>query len=134
MRDVLEDVEPRDVLRVEQSCRVRFGLLQDGGDDVAGLHFLPARALHVQHGGLQHALERGGLFRFALAAALLPFDRRLEVGLELLAQRRQIGAARRQDLLALLIVRQRVQQVLERQVGVAARHGFAVRHGQDDLE
>ena len=118
MRDVLEDVEPRDALRVEQPGGVRLRLLQDGGEHVAGLHFLPLRALDVQDGRLQHAPERGRLLGLALLAAPHLLDRGLEVVVQVLAQARQIDAAGGQDALALLIVRQRVQQVLERQVGV----------------
>ena len=54
---------------------VRLRLLKDGRADVAGLHFLPLRALHVQHGGLQHAAERRRLFRLALLAARHLLDR-----------------------------------------------------------
>ena len=79
MRDELEDVEPGDALRVEQPRGVRLRLLQDRGEDVARLHFLALRALDVQHGGLQHAAERRGLFGLALVAALQLLDRLVEI-------------------------------------------------------
>ena len=78
--------------------------------------------------------ERGRLFGLALPAAAHLFERGVEVLVELFAKLRQIGAAGRQDPLAFLVVRQGVQQVLERQIGVPARHRFAVGNGQDDFE
>ena len=93
MRDVLEDVEPRDALLREQPRGVRLRLLQDGGEDVAGLHFLPLRALHVQHGGLQHAPERRRLLGLALLSALELLDRLVEIVVQILPQPRQVGAA-----------------------------------------
>jgi len=131
--DVLEHVEPGDGLRLERPSRVRFGLLEDGGQDVTRLHFEPLGALHVEHRRLQHAAERSRLFGFPLLPAPHRFDRRLEVIVEVLAQAGEVGPARRQDALAFLIVRQRVEQVLEREIGVFARNGLAVGDGQDDF-
>ena len=109
-------------------------LLQNGREDVAGLHFLPLRALDVQHRGLQDAAKRGGLFRFALLSALELLDGVVEVVVQVFAQPRQVGAAPEQDALAFRIVRERVQQMLERQIGVPPRHGLAIGDGQDDFE
>ena len=96
--------------------------------DVAGLHFLPLRALHVQHRGLEHAAERRRLFRLALLAARQLLDRFVEV------RRRVPGAAargRRRRRARIrspsVIVQQRVEQVFEREVGVPARDRFADR-------
>ena len=65
VRDVFEDVEPRDALLGEQLRGVGLRLLEDGGENVAGFDLLALRALHVQDRGLQHAAERGGLVRLA---------------------------------------------------------------------
>ena len=121
MRDVLEHVEPRDALLRQQLRGVGLGLLQDRRADVAGLHFAALRALHVQHRGLQHAAERRRLLRLALLAALELFDRLAEVRVEVAAQARQVGAAGGENPLAVGVVRERVQQVLERDVRVPAR-------------
>ena len=66
-------------------------------------------------------------------AALQLLDRLVEVGVEVAAQPRQIGAAGGEDPLAVGVVRERVEQVLEREVGVPARDGFAVRDGAGRL-
>ncbi len=134
MRDVFEDVEPGDALRGEQLRRVRPVLLQRRRDDVARLHFLAAGALHVQHGRLQHAPERQRLLGLLLLAARELLDRILEILVEIAPQLRQVGAAGGEDALAVGVVRQRVEQVLERQVRVTARGGLAVGDGEDDLQ
>ena len=67
--DVVQHVEPRDPLRVEQLRGVRLRLLEDGGQHVARAHLLAAGALHVQHRGLQHPPEPERLGRLVLVAA-----------------------------------------------------------------
>jgi hypothetical protein len=124
--DVLEHVEPRHALVGQQLRGVRFGLLQDGRANVAGLDLGPLRALHVQHRGLQHAAERRRLRWLTLLASLRLLDRVAQVGVEITPQLRQIDAARRQDALALVVVRQRVEQMLERDVGMSPRDRLAV--------
>ena len=96
--------------------------------------FLPLRALHVQHRGLQHAAERRRLFGLALLAASGLLDRLVEVRVELAPQLGKVGAAGREDALAVGVVRERVEQVLEREVGVPARDGFAERDVENDFE
>jgi hypothetical protein len=134
VRDEVEHVEPRDVLRFEQPGRVRLRLLQDRRQDVPGVDLGALGALDVEHGRLEDAPERRGLFRLALVPAPQLLDRRVEVLVELAAQPRQVGAAGGQDALAFTVVRQRVQQMLEREVGVTARHRFAVGDRQDDFD
>ena len=119
--DVFEHVEPGDALGGEQLRRVRLVLLQRCREHVAGLHFLAAGALDVQHRGLQDAAEGERLFRFLLLAARELLDRFLQVLVEILAQLRQIGAAGGEDPLAVRIVGERIEQVLEREVGVPPR-------------
>ncbi len=104
VRDVFEHVEPRDALLGEQARRLGLRLLENGRADVAGLHLLPLRALHVQHGGLQHAAEGRRLFGLPLLAARDLLDRLVEVGVQVAPQPLQIGAARDQDPLAVGIV------------------------------
>ena len=53
---------------------------------------------------------------------------------EIAAELRQIGAARREDPLAVRIVRQRVEQVLQRQVRVPPRGRFAIGDGEHDFQ
>jgi hypothetical protein len=66
------------------------------------------------------------------AAELL--DRLLEVLIQIATQLRQVGAAAFENPLAVGVVRQREQEMLERQVGVPARHGFTKRDRQNDFK
>ena len=134
MRNVVEHVEAGDPLRGQQPRRLGVGLLQNGRADVAGLHFLALRALHVQHRGLQHAAERRGLLRVVLVSAPHLLDRVVEIGVQIAPQAGEIGAAGAQNPFAVDIVRQRIEQMLERQVGVPARDRFAVRDGEHQFE
>ena len=134
MRDVLEDVEPRHALVGQQLRRVGLRLLQRRREHVSRLHFLPPRALHVQHGRLQHAAERHRLLRLFLLAARELLDVLVEVLVEIAAELRQIRAAGGQDPLAVRIVRQRVEQVLERQMRMTASRRLAVGDREDDFQ
>ena len=130
----LQHVEPRDALLGQQDRRVRLRLLQDGGQDVADVRFVTLRALHVDHRGLQHAPERRRLLRLAIAAARQVLDRFVEVVVQLTTQRREIGAARREDAFAVRVVQQRVEQVLEREIRMAPRDRFAVGDVKDGFD
>ena len=134
MRDEVEDVEPGDALRLEQARRIRFGLLQDRRQHVAGIHLGALRALDVQHRRLQHAPERGRLFRLALLAAAQLFHRAFEILIELSPQAHQVGARALQNPFAFRVMGERVQQVLEREVRVPPRYGLAVGDRQDDFD
>ena len=134
VRDVVEDVEARHTLLVEHLRGVRLGLLQDGGEHIARTDLVLAGALDLQHGGLQHAPEAQrlrGLVRPLAAPGRL--ERRQEL-VERAPQGRQVGAAGRENPLRLRVVRQRVQQVLQRQVGMPARHRLAIGDIQNELE
>ena len=72
--------------------------------------------------------------RLAIAPARQLFDRFVEVFVELPAQGREIGAARRQDPFAVRVVQERVEQVFERQVRVPARDRLAVRDMEDRFD
>ena len=134
MSDVLEDVESRDSLRGEQLRRMRPILLQRCRDDVAGMHFLAARTLDVKDRRLQHAPERQRLLGLLLLAARELLDGLLQILIEVAAQLRHVGAAGTQDTLAIRVVRQGVEQVLERQVRMTTRRRFAVGDGENDFK
>jgi hypothetical protein len=132
--DVVEHVEPRHALQVEQLRRERLGLLQHGREQVAGLHLGAVGALDVQDGRLQGAAEGQRLLRLLLAAAGELLDLLAQVAIELPPQRRQVAAARREDALAFGVVREHVEQVLERHVRVAARRGLAVGDTENQFD
>ena len=97
------------------------------------MDFLPSGALDVEDRRLEHAAERERLLGFLLLTARELLDRILEVLVEIAAELRHVRAAGREDPLAVRVVRQRVEQVLERQVRVAPRGRFPVSDGQDDF-
>jgi len=130
--DVLEHIESRHALVGQQLRGVRLGLLQDGRTNVTGLDLGTLRALHVQDRGLQHPAECRRLFGFVLLAAGEALDRAVEVEAEVAAETCEIGAACRENALAVGVVRQDVEQVLEREVGVAAGDSLAQRDMKDD--
>ncbi len=132
--DVFENVETGDALRGEKLGRVGLVLLERCREDVARLHFLAPGALDVQDGRLQHAAERQRLFGLLLLPAGELLDRLFEIPVEILAKLRQVGAARGQDALAIGVVGERVQQVLEREVGMPPRGRLSIGNGQDDFE
>ncbi len=105
MGDVFEDVQPRHSLGCEDLRRVRPVLLKRRCEDVAGLHFLPARALDVQDGRLQHSTERKRLLRLLVLPARELLDRIVQILVQILPQLRQVRAACGQDALAVGIVR-----------------------------
>ena len=61
-----------------------------------------------------------------------PLDRFVEVRAERAPQRRQVRAAGGKDAFAVGIVREGVEQVLERDVRVPPRNGFAERDVEHD--
>ena len=72
--------------------------------------------------------------RAPLRAPPLPLDRLVEVLVQVAAQLPEVDAACSEDPFAVGIVRQRVQQVFERQVGVPTRDRLAEGDVQDDFK
>jgi hypothetical protein len=68
--DVVDDVEARDVLLVEQVHRMALLLAEDRDQHVGDADFLLAARLHVEHGPLQHALEAQRRLHLAVLAGL----------------------------------------------------------------
>ena len=133
VRDVLEHVEPRDALRGEQPRRLRLRLLQDRR---AGCRrpALPAAARSAR--AAPRSAARGGTPRSVRARArgrARPARSTRRGRRRGRAAAREIGAAGAENALAVGIVRQRVEQMLEREIGVPARDRFAVGDGEDDF-
>jgi hypothetical protein len=61
-------------------------------------------------------------------------DRRIEKRVKLVTQRRQVDPAGLHDPFAIAVVRERVQQVLDGEIGVAPRRGFAIGNRKGGLE
>ena len=124
VRDVLQHVESRDALRAQQLDGVRVGLLEDRRQQIARFDLVLLRALRVVEGVLHHAvegerLERGRLRVFEFLDVLV------EEALECEFQRREVGARVPQHLGAARVVRQREEQMFDRDVGVVSAHRLA---------
>ena len=109
-------------------------MLQDGGEHVPESDLVLAGALHVQHGRLQHPLKRDRLVRLPAACAAGKLLERAEKLVERMAECRQVGATGGENLLALRVVRQGVEQVFEREVRMSSCRRLAVGDVQDQLE
>ena len=127
MRQVIDDVQPRDVLLVQVIDRVRVLLAEDRDQHVRAGDFLLARGLHVVDRALQHALEserRLGVAPVVVIELARPTCRSP-------APARCAAAAKSvplalQDQLGRRIVEQREQQVLDRHVLMARLAGALV--------
>ena len=112
--DVVDHVEPRDVLESEQIGSVRVLLAEDRHQHVRDRDFLLAARLDVENRALQHALEAEGRLNLALVVLLQAGGGLLDELLEFLAEPRRVGAAGAQDLADLGGVDDGEQQVLDR--------------------
>ena len=121
----LQHVEARDAVGAQQSHRVGVGLLEERCDQVAGFDLVLLGARGVLERVLDHPVEGQGLLELAAAALGELLDLVLEELLELALQPAHPGADVLQHLFAALVVEQRVEQVLDGQVGVMALHGLA---------
>jgi hypothetical protein len=133
VRDELEHIEASDALVGEELRSERFVLLECRGEHVAGLDLLPARTLDVEDGRLEHPAERERLLGLLLLPTAVLLDRVLQILVEILAQFRQVSAARREDPLPVVVVRERIEQVLQRQMCVSPRGRLPVGDRQDDF-
>ena len=107
-------------------------LLEHGREDVADVRFVPLCALDVQDGRLQNAPKRRRLLGLLFDSPAEPLDRFVQVRAERAPQRRQVRAAGGKDALAVGIVRESVEQVLQRDVGVPPGDCFAERDVEHD--
>ena len=93
VRDVVQDIESCDVLRLQQLRGVGVRLLQNGREHVPESDFVLAGALHVQDRRLQHPLERERLVRFPTSPAVAKLFEGAEEFVERVPEGRQVAAA-----------------------------------------
>jgi len=127
VRKVFEHVEAGDPLLGQHGGRVGSGLLENRSQDVADLRFLALGALHVKDRRLQDPAEGHRLFGLAFLAARKLLDRIVQIRVQAAPQEAEVHAAGAQNALGVGVVRQRVEQVLEREIRMPARHGLAER-------
>jgi hypothetical protein len=121
--DVVDDVEAGHALLLEQVHREAVALAVHRDQEVAAGHLRAAGALDVHRGALEHPLERQRLIRPRLLVLGQRLDRVGQELLELGAQLGHLAAALGDHVDRGRIVEHRQQQVLERQVLVAAAPG-----------
>ena len=109
MRDEIEHVQARHALGSEQRSGVGLRLLQDGRHEISGLGLRAARALHVQHGGLQHAAKRERLGRATARLALAALDAVCQEAHHLRSHLGDIGTCAGEHVLAVGIAGQGIE-------------------------
>ncbi len=111
---VIDDVEARNILQVEEVNRLRLLLTENGNQHVAAGHFLLAARLHMENRALQHPLKtQRGLYVGIVVERqqrCLLFDK---LG-ELPPQLCNIRIARLENFVNLGDIQQRQQQVFDR--------------------
>jgi hypothetical protein len=125
VRDVLQQIEPRDPLRAQQRHRVGIRLLEERRQQIAGIDLGLLGVLAVRDRVLEHAVEGQRLARIHRLVARHALEIVGKKLLERALERGQVRPGVQQDLLAALVVRERVEQMLDRQVRVPARDGLA---------
>jgi hypothetical protein len=68
VRDVIDDIETRDILTIEQEDCVALLLTKNSDKYVGNTDFFAAARLHVKHGALQNTLKAESRLHFALIA------------------------------------------------------------------
>ncbi len=111
--DVVDHVDPRDALLLEQEHRLTFLFAEDRDQHVGAGDFALAGTLHVEYRTLQDALEAQGRLGFAILVVLGNqrrggIDELLQVSPQLV----QIRTARLQNRRGGFVIQKRQQQVL----------------------
>ncbi len=134
VRQVVDDVEPGDVLLIQEIHRVRVFFAEDRDQYVGAGDFLLARGLHVVDRALQYPLEAQRGLRVAAVVFGQARHRGLNGLLQLAAQALGIGAAGFQHRLRRRIVEQGQQQVFDRHELMAGFPGALVALADGLLE
>ena len=130
VRDVPEQIQPRNTLFFQQIQRVGVALAVERHQHVAAVDGLFPRRLHLHRCPLQHPLEGAGLFRIALAPFRKLGLRLGQVAFEVPFQLHQPGPAGAQDPRRDRVAQQRVEKVLQRHMLVPPRLGLGERQPQ----
>ena len=128
--DVIDGVEPRHALVLEERHGVAVALGEQGHQHVGAGDFLAAGRLHMHGRALHHALETRGRQRFARSLGDDALQPVIDEGFEIMAQAIDIDAAGLEHRGRILVLRHRQQQVLERGVFVPA----LARQGESSVE
>ena len=121
--DVVDRVEARHLLLLQEEGGMALALGEDGDEHVGARHLLAAGGLHVHDGAMDHALEAGGGLGVAMRVEHERGQLVVEIAGELVAQQIEIDVAGAHDRRRVTVVDQRQEQMLERRVFVAALVG-----------
>ena len=121
--DVLDRVEARHLLLLQEEGGMALALGEDGDEHVGARHLLAAGGLHVHHGAMDDALEAGGRLRLGALLGDEGGELVVEIVGDARAQRLEVDGAGAHDRGGVAIVEKGKQQVLERRVLVAALVG-----------
>ncbi len=121
--DVLDRVEARHLLLLQEVGGMALALGEDGDEHVGAGHLLAARRLHVHDGAMDDALEAGGRLRLGAILGDEGAELVVEIVGDARAQRLEIDRAGAHDGGGVAIVDKSEQQMLERRVLVAALVG-----------
>ena len=132
--DIVDDVEPGDILHGEQVGGVRMLLTEDRHQHVRGGDFFLAARLDMKHGTLQHALEAQRRLHFTVVVVLQPGGRLIDEILQILAKTRDVGAACPENFAHLRRIDDRQQQVLDGHELMSRLAGRLERFVETDFE
>ena len=127
MGDVIDRVITGHVLFLQEEGRMAFPFGEDGDQHIGAGHLVPARRLDVDHGALDHALETGG--RLGVVAMLDDQAAQfvVEIGFEVLFQKRDIDIARLHHAGGVAVIGQRQEQMLQGRIFMFALVGVSNR-------
>ena len=134
VRNEIDHIEARHALLLQQEDRVRLGLMEHRDEHLRTVDLGPSGRLRVQRGALQSPLHPGCIMRLEGAALGQALDLFIEVLLQLLAQRVEIGAAMLQHVAGGDVVQHRVEHVLETDIFMAPVERLGHRKLQGDLQ
>ncbi len=124
MADVIDRVEPRHVLLLQEEGGMALALGEDGDQHVRARHLLAAARLHMGHGAMDHALEARGRLGVAMSVKHQAGQLVVDIAGQLVAQEIEVDVAGAHDRRRVTVVDQRQEQMLQRRVFVAALVGI----------
>ena len=134
MRDVLDGVEPRHLLLLQEKRGVALALRKDADEHICARHFFAPRCLNVDDGPLHDTLERICRMRVARSLRHDRFQFRVEVLDEAGAKLLEIDRAGTHDGGRVAIIDERQQQMFQRREFVVAHIRILHRAVQRSFE
>jgi hypothetical protein len=114
VRQVVDDVQARDVLEIEEIHGLRLLLAEDRNEHVAARHLFLAARLHVEHGTLQDSLEAQRGLHVGIVVVRQQGRLLLDEFGQLPPQFGDVRITRLENLVNSRDIQQRKQQVLDR--------------------